>query len=162
MHMKKEILLLWVTLVAIFCYFQMRSDAGLPKLETIEREEDFELAEPMGQMLQFMDKLYFAGKEENWELASFYLHEIEEQAESIVEADIQEGGVNLSHLVDGMLVPQVEALEQVVEGEGRIEFESAYRGLVDKCNACHEGTKHHFIRIKVPEKSMFTNQQFNK
>ncbi len=32
-----------------------------------------------------MDKLHFAGLEKNWELAGFYLHELEEQLEELEE-----------------------------------------------------------------------------
>lgn len=162
--MKKESLLLWASVLGVFCYFQFTSTEATAETSTVTHAEaaEFELAEPMGQMLKFMDKLHFSGEEENWELANFYLHELEEQAESIVEGNVHEDGADVSHLVDSLLVPQIEELELATKAGDSIKFKQQYGELVDRCNTCHETTQHGFIRVKTPELSMFKNQDFSK
>ena len=163
--MKKESLLLWITLLGVFCYFQFTSanvttEVAVPQLSS--EHDKFELAEPMGQMLKFMDKLHFSGEEENWALANFYLHELEEQAESIVLAGVHEDGADVSHLVETLLVTQIEELEESVESQDPINFKLQYSEFVSRCNSCHQSTQHGFIKIKTPELSMFRNQDFSK
>ncbi len=162
--LKFERVVTWAVLIAMFCYFQWNlSDGGeLEPAGVTHVEEDFELAHPMGQMQKYMDKLHFAGLEGNWKLAGFYLHELEEQAEKIVEAGVHEDEVDVSQLTQQLLVSQIEELETSVEAGNSPEFESGYLELVDRCNSCHQTSKHGFIQIKVPELSMFKNQEYGK
>ena len=164
MMMKFERVLIWGVLIAMFCYFQWKQADGGEQKSSISShvEEDFELAQPMGQMQKYMDKLHFAGLEGNWELAGFYLHELEEQAEKIVEAGVHEDEVDVSQLTQQLLVSQIEELETSVKAGDSLEFEGGYLKLVDRCNSCHQTSKHEFIQIKVPELSMFRNQKYSK
>lgn len=162
--MKFERVMTWTVLIAMFFYFQWKRDDRV-KLESSANahvEEDFELAHPMGQMQKYMDKLHFAGLERNWQLAGFYLHELEEQAEKIVGAKEHEDGVDVSQLTQQLLVSQIEQLEMSVKAGNSVKFESGYLELVDRCNSCHQTSKHEFIKIKVPELSMFKNQEYGK
>ena len=165
--MKIERAVTWAVLIAMFCYFQWKlgTDGGVGKQEpttVVHAEEDFELAHPMGQMQKFMDKLHFAGLEKNWELAGFYLHELEEQADEIVKAGVFEDEVDVSQLTQQLLVSQIEELEAVVKEEDSAKFQSGYLQLVDRCNSCHQTSNHGFIQIKVPKLSMFKNQEYRK
>ncbi len=162
--MKVERIVTWVVIVAMFGYFHWKlgADGQLEPGADTDVGGHFELAHPMGQMQKFMDKLHFAGREQNWELAGFYLHELEEQAEEIVESGVHEDGVDVSQLTQQLLVSQIEELEEHVQMEDSAKFESGYLELVDRCNACHQTSSHGFIQIKVPELSMFKNQEYRK
>jgi hypothetical protein len=154
----------WAVLIAAICYFQWKlAEAEQHELAGVtDRGDDFELAQPMGQMQKYMDKLHFAGLEGNWQLAGFYLHELEEQAEKIVEADVGEGVVDVSKLTQQLLVSQIEQLESLVEAGDSVQYKSGYLELVDRCNSCHQASNHGFIMIRVPELSMFKNQEYGK
>jgi cytochrome c553 len=123
-------------------------------------ERAFELAEPMAAWQRHADKLYFAGLHQHWALADFYLHEIEETAEDLAARKVVEDGVELTPLINEMLVPAVERLEESVKARDAAAFDLHYRALVDACNGCHHATKHGFIQITVPERSMFQNQRY--
>ena len=121
-------------------------------------EEAGELAYHMAYLQRYADKLHAAGAAANWELASFYLPEIEETAEAIVEEGHEEEGIALSPLVEAMLLPAVERVEANVGDPSA--FGAAYADLVASCNACHEASAHGFIRIITPERSAYPNQAF--
>jgi hypothetical protein len=132
------------------------------KSETFVDKEHFELAAPMGKMQVFMDKLYFSGKSSNWELVNFYLHEIEEQVEKIVDAKIVEDDLQISVLAASHLDPKIKSLEAATSLENNDRFLKEYDILVNNCNECHVATKHGFIKITVPVESMFHNQDYSK
>ena len=50
-------------------------DSALYRVQELERS--YELAEGMHYLQIYMNKLWFAGIEENEELTNFYLHELE-------------------------------------------------------------------------------------
>ena len=123
-------------------------------------DEHVELATPMGHMQRFADKLYFAGINSNWELADFYLHEIEEQAGEIAEAGIVEDGIAITPLIKTLLEPAVENMEKSTEQKSVEEFRKSYTAMVQNCNACHAATEHGFIRIIVPDQPSIRNQDY--
>ena len=135
--------------------------AALPMgAQAVQGHDDIELAVQMGYLQRFADKLYFAGQAENWPLADFYLHEIEETAAVLTSTDLYEEDIHLNPLVESMLVSQVEALEATVDAADRAQFDAAYISLIQSCNACHGATNHAFVRIQTPEASTYTNQDF--
>lgn len=126
-----------------------------------EKKEDIELAVFMGRMQRFSDKLYFSGKNQNWELAKFYLHELEETSEEVEKANIVEDGHDISKLIGAMLGTTVEATEKSVLNNPSVEkFEENYRAMVAGCNNCHKATDHGFIQISIPKQPTYGNQLF--
>jgi hypothetical protein len=127
-----------------------------------EANEEFELAKAMFYMQWHTGKLWFAGTNENWDLAAFYAHELEETIEEIEEAKVEEDGHDVSNLVHTMTLPFVEQVEEAIEKKDVVVFESAYQNLVQSCNACHQVTGKPFIKITIPELPFPGNQDFSK
>lgn len=125
-------------------------------------EEEIQLVIEMSHLQRFAEKLHFAGINENWELAKFYHHEIEETAEKIIKANIDEEGLNFSLLVKSMLVPTLIEVERAVEKNNLEIFNNAYETMIKSCNNCHTSTNHGYIKIITPEKPTYQNQLFNK
>lgn len=123
-------------------------------------EEELELVIEMSHLQRFAEKLYFAGVNENWELAKFYHHEIEETAEKIIKANIDEEGLNYSLLVKSMLVPTLVEVERVVEKNNLEIFNNAYETMVKSCNNCHTSTNHGYIKIITPEKQTYETVKY--
>jgi hypothetical protein len=121
---------------------------------------EIELGVVMGHIQRYTDKLYFAGLHQNWPLANFYLHELEETTESIIGANVVDDGINVSDLMKTMLEPKIEALEAKVKAKDAAGFKADYQLLVNTCNACHAASQHPFIQIIVPEEPTYKNQQF--
>ncbi len=130
------------------------------KNDTDTESEHFELAESMGNVQRYFNKLWFAGNNANWELASFYVHEIEEVFESIEGAQVVDEGKDISALVKMMAEPGIKSLE---EGIGQVDtsaFKENYMIMMNACNSCHAVAGHAFIQIKLPETPAFDNQVY--
>lgn len=128
-----------------------------PERTVDHEEEEGSVAPYMADLQRYAEKLYHAGASENWELARFYSHELEETAEAIERGGFAEDGQPLAPLVERWLTPTVERVEEARE---RAAFDAAYADLVAACNTCHAATEHAFVRITVPTANAFTNQEF--
>lgn len=124
-------------------------EAGAPGVGTIMS----------GVQLHFA-KLYFAGKAQNWPLAEFELHEVEENLDRAVALRPEEHGTNLVGLNDGFKQTQLAALKVATQNKDWTAFQSAYTEAVGVCNGCHEETNRPFIVITVPAAPPVPNQQW--
>ncbi|MCC5834875.1 MAG: hypothetical protein JJU20_09105 [Opitutales bacterium] len=123
-------------------------------------QSDYELAIGMNQLQTWMDKLYFSGTAENWPLADFYLHEIEETAEAMMMANLVKNEQPLTPLIESMMMPVVDDLEAVVDAADAEGFLRHYDMLINACNACHANTGYGYIQMQRPERPAFSNQRF--
>ena len=105
-------------------------------------------------------KLYFAGKAQNWQLAEFELHEVEENLDKAVTLRPEEQGTNLVGLNDGFKQTQLAALNRAAQNKDWSAFQSAYTEAIGVCNGCHEETTRPFIVITVPAAPPVPNQQW--
>ncbi|MEM6803529.1 MAG: hypothetical protein AAF696_19130 [Bacteroidota bacterium] len=118
------------------------------------------LLDAMERFQRFGTKLWYAGNNENWELASFYTHEIEEVIEELQASDIEEEGHKVADLVSRMPLPALEKVEESIHNKNYSHFQSSYKMLVTACNACHAATQKPFIQIQVPDHEANGNQSF--
>jgi hypothetical protein len=121
--------------------------------------EEPELAIHMGRLQLYMNKLYFAGINQNDALAAFYIHELEEAMEEIVAAKIVDEGIDISMNTQLFGLNQLENFEKQIENNST-DFTEAYALLVKSCNNCHSVSKHPFIVIKEPTNPVFDNQVY--
>jgi hypothetical protein len=104
------------------------------------------------------NKLWFAGREENWPLAQFEFDEIEEiihQAEA-VETDRPE-----VKFFKPMLYPQLDSLQKAIKNKDVHTFSESFNALSTGCNNCHKNTHFEFNKIVTPERPPFSNQEFS-
>lgn len=138
---------------------QARIEVLAEAVSSLENER-VELADLMLRMQIHADKLYFAGQEAYWELASFYLEELEEAAASIAGQDILEGEVNVSNLMQGLVPPEVDRMRSAVAAQDPQAFQDGYQQLLTACNACHRATGHPFVVIREPRRPALDNQDY--
>jgi len=101
-------------------------------------------------------KLWFAGKEQNWRLAEFELHEISEIMEDLQKQ--QSGRRETQSLA--MIKPSLDTMRQVVEQKNPARFKEAFTKLTQMCNECHKAVDFSFNVVKIPETPPFSNQSF--
>lgn len=101
-------------------------------------------------------KLWFAGINQNWELADFEIHEIEEGLNDIKEYHADRSETRSIDMIDKPLANVSNAIQKKNESD----FKSNYTILTNTCNSCHQATQHGFIQITVPETPPFSNQIF--
>lgn len=102
-------------------------------------------------------KLWFAGNQQNWQLADFEIHEIMESLDAIkkYETDRPESG-KIS-----MLDPALDRINQAILQKDTAAFNNSFVFLTNTCNHCHQAVNFAFNVVKIPESPPFTNQQFH-
>ncbi len=100
-------------------------------------------------------KLWFAGKHQNWELASYELLQIRaglEQAATLYH------GIPVDYV--GATVAPIQAMGAAIEAKDKAGFVKGFNALTAACNACHQGIGRGFVVIQVPTVSPFSDQSF--
>lgn len=114
----------------------------------------------MSFMSRYTKKLWFAGMAENWDLAYLYSHEIEEIGEDLIDGGYTHKDKPLADLLNVMLLPQIEEVEDAIKKRDRRLFEESYRNLIQNCNHCHVATDYGVVRVAIPTVNPF-NQDFS-
>jgi len=114
------------------------------------------LGEFMSQIQVHHAKLWFAGKEENWDLANFEIGEIQEALNDIPKycAD----GPEVKSI--GMITTPIYNLTNAIKEKDEKKFVSDFTVLTATCNDCHKETNHGFNLIKIPDVPPVSNQIF--
>jgi hypothetical protein len=101
-------------------------------------------------------KLWFAGSQSNWKLASFQIEEIEEAIEDIQNYQSHKAASQSIAMLNG----PVESMQVAIKNHSLEDFKSSYHLLTNTCNSCHQANGVEFNVIKVPDAPQFNNQQF--
>jgi hypothetical protein len=101
-------------------------------------------------------KLWFAGQNQNWELATFEMGEIQESVDDINKYCTDRPEIRSLP----MLYPALDSLNNAVKLKSLKQFQPAFIMLTKTCNNCHQTTHHGFNVIKIPDTPPFTNQDF--
>jgi hypothetical protein len=103
-------------------------------------------------------KLWFAGLNENWELADFEVHEIAENLEAIKEYQTERPEVRSLSILE----PAIDSVKAAIEKKKLPDFKSSYILLTNSCNECHKAVNYSFNEVKVPDAPPFSNQVFKQ
>jgi hypothetical protein len=103
-------------------------------------------------------KLWFAGINENWQLADFEIHEIKENLESIQKYQTKR---KESQMVI-MLYPVLDSINISVQQKNPNLFKTAFTSLTNTCNSCHTLVGYNFNDVKIPDSPPFSNQVYKK
>ena len=115
------------------------------------------LAIQMKDMAYWTHKLGLSIEAENDRLADFYHHELEEATEYLVETKAEYKGLPIAQLIDAMMAPVVEELEEALDNGDWPGVRRSYNMLIQSCNSCHAATGYGQIIIT----SGFGNNPFN-
>ena len=105
-------------------------------------------------------KLWFAGKENNWDLAAYEIDEIMEGLEEAAKQFPTHDGIPVADMIKANIDPAVEELRKAVGAKSSAKFAVAFDKLSSACNTCHTGANKPFIRIQRPTSSPLSNQKF--
>ena len=101
-------------------------------------------------------KLWFAGINNNWELADFEIHEIQESLDDIQQFNTD----RLEAKTIGMISPAIDSVSNAIKQKNQLLFKSSYTLLTNTCNNCHKATKHEFNVVTIPAIPPISNQSF--
>ena len=161
--MKKALLIIFTISSLLSCNQNDKKVTELKnKINKLEQQIENSYKPGLGDMMSNIQshhsKLWFSGKNENWELADFELHELKEGFEDVKKH--QAGNDEIKMI--GMIVPALENLDISIDEKDLKGFEKNYLMLTNTCNACHKIAKHGFIQIKKPKFQSRHNQEFKK
>ena len=105
-------------------------------------------------------KLWFAGRQKNWDLAAYEIDEIKEGLEDAAKYHANNDGVPVAELIKTIIDPRLEQLEKAIEGKSSTQFAAAFDELTNGCNSCHAKAGKGFIRIQRPTAPPVSNQNF--
>src|SRR6185437_1694554 len=100
-------------------------------------------------------KLWFAGKQRNWNLAAYELAQIRA---SLAEAATLYSNIPVGDIV--IMAEPIHLIDKAIQSRDSAAFVNAFNKLTAACNACHREMGREFIEIRVPAESPFNNQAF--
>ncbi len=101
-------------------------------------------------------KIWFAGKNQNWDLADFEVGEIKETLDDVKKYCTDRPEIKSLPI----LYPALDSVNNAIKAKDLKRFETSFILLTNSCNRCHQSTHHQFNVIKIPETPPFTNQEF--
>lgn len=124
--------------------------------------EEPELANFMATMQYHTHKLALSIEASNADLAKFYLHELEEATETVINEVSTYEGHEISTLTETMLEPQFDPVDEAVESADWEKAKEKLMDLTDSCNACHQSTDHGFVAVEPGFDNNPWNQNFEQ
>jgi len=112
--------------------------------------------EMMSSIQAHHSKLWFAGKNNNWELAAF---EVKELNEIIGDIKIYQKDRKETSKID-MINSPLQQVEEAINQKSTTDFNKTFIQLTKDCNKCHQLTDFEYNKVKIPETSPFSNQEF--
>jgi len=105
-------------------------------------------------------KLAFAGKVNNWELASYELAQVRKSFDAAAKFYPVLQNVQQAKLIGDVTYPALKAIDESIKAKDHAAFQKSFNDLTNACNGCHRQANVGFIVIRVPTSSPFTNQVF--
>ncbi|HEY6062836.1 MAG TPA: hypothetical protein VIV35_04460 [Chitinophagaceae bacterium] len=101
-------------------------------------------------------KLWFAGQNQNWPLADFEVHEIQESLDAIRKYCSDRPEMKAI----GMIDPAIDSVNNAIQQKDTELFRNSFILLTNTCNKCHRSTGHGFNVVIVPTGLPVVNQDF--
>ncbi|AMN42050.1 hypothetical protein [Rhodoplanes sp. Z2-YC6860] len=105
-------------------------------------------------------KIMLAGREANWPLAKYELHQLQEALDRVVQSWPRWKGLPLGGMVEAVEKGPMADVEQAIDAKDSAQFVKAFGQLSEGCNACHQAANVGFVVIKAPDASSFPDQDF--
>ena len=101
-------------------------------------------------------KLWFGGQNQNWPLADFEVHEIQESLDAIRKYCSDRPEMKEIGMIDTAMNNMNNAIQQ----KDQSRFKNSFIELTNTCNKCHYATEHKFNVVIVPTALPVVNQDF--
>jgi hypothetical protein len=101
-------------------------------------------------------KLWFAGSNDNWDLAAFEIKEIKESLVNIETYCTDRPETNSIKMIDAPL----ESISHAIAQKNRQLFKNDFVLLTNNCNKCHQAINFQYNAVQIPTTPPFANQSF--
>ncbi|MFI5140016.1 MAG: hypothetical protein ACHQIM_19510 [Sphingobacteriales bacterium] len=156
----KSVLIILVLGMLAACSNQANNTALQAKVDSLGKQLAGTYKPGLGEFMTDIQvhhaKLWFAGKNKNWELAGFEIGEIHESVDYIKRYCTDRPEIKSLP----MLYPAIDSVNNAVKLKNPERFQASFAVLTSTCNSCHLTTNHAFNVIKIPDTPPFSNQEF--
>jgi len=158
---RKSPILLSILCIFIACNQQTKEPRQMQsEIDSLQKQLDKTYKPGLGEFMTVIQlhhaKLWFAGQDQNWPLANFEIHEIQESLDDIDEFCKDRPEVKSI----GMLRPPIGSVTEAVRQKNIQRFKSSFSLLTNTCNNCHKATDHGFNVVIIPTGPPVSNQDF--
>lgn len=101
-------------------------------------------------------KLWFAGQNQNWALADFEIHEIEESLDDIRKFCSDRPEIKAIAMIN----TPMDSVSNAIQQKDPQLFKHSFILLTNTCNNCHKATDHSFNVVTIPTSLPVVNQDF--
>jgi hypothetical protein len=101
-------------------------------------------------------KLWFAGENKNWELASYEEDRIRGDFKKLQQYHPDDPKARAIE----MIYPAMDSVKNSIRQKNSMLFEARFNLLTNTCNTCHQATERRFNVITVPTVPPVDNQSF--
>jgi hypothetical protein len=130
------------------------------RIDSLQKQLDKSYTPGFGEIMSGIQvhhaKLWYAGVNENWKLAEFEIHEIQEGLDDIINfnADRPESSAIT------MINPAIDSISTAITTMNLTQFRNSFTLLTNSCNDCHKATNHEFNVVTIPVAQPVVNQDF--
>jgi hypothetical protein len=152
---------LFLLLIALTACSQNNNSQQLQsKVDSLQQKLDHTYKPGLGEFMlgiqEHHAKLWFAGTDNNWELADFEVHEIGESIDDIKLYCTDRPEVKSIGIID----PAISSIIAAIKRKDTEVFKKSFVQLTASCNTCHKDNQHGFNVIIIPSTPPVTNQEF--
>src|ERR1700674_2029746 len=99
--------------------------------------------------------LWFAGKENNWPLAAFFLNEARQHIRWTIRIrpirkDLEGNSVDLKGIYDSVDDSVMVRLQQAIDKKDSSQFVATYKETLVQCYSCHKASGKPYLRPMIP------------
>jgi len=105
-------------------------------------------------------RLWLAAQKQNWPFAAYELGNLKGAFDRLGHAHPTEHDIPLQDMITSVTTQPFADLRKAIQARDSAGFAKAYDDLTAACNACHQGTNHGVIQIRVPGESSMSDQEF--
>ncbi len=153
----------FITIVLIITSCNQRNDKVnelQAKIDSLQKQLNETYKPGFGEFMSGIQthhaKLWFAGENQNWPLANFEVHEIQESLDAIQKYCSERPEMKAI----GMINPAMDSISNAIQQKNPELFKNSFMLLTNTCNKCHKATEHEFNVVTVPTNLPVVNQDF--
>jgi hypothetical protein len=105
-------------------------------------------------------RLWTAAQSGNWPFAAYEAGNLKGAFDRLGRAHPMDHQLSLQDMIASTTAQPFDDLHKAIQSKDTTAFAKAYGDLTAACNACHQGTNHGVVVIRVPTHSSDSDQDF--
>jgi hypothetical protein len=103
-------------------------------------------------------KLALSGRARNWTYAAYEASELKNAFARVARTVPTYRNNDMAGMMAANVKEPLDAVDAAIKAHDGARFDAAFAQLTHACNTCHQGMDHAFVVIRVPQASMYPDQ----